>query len=252
MKRICGFTLVELLVVIAIISILAGLLLPALETALESARQVACTSNQKQNFLGISMYAEDFDNFPPLARSPDHLYPGHNFVGAHWIADYLEIQCRPFPTVEATRNNAVLLCPSDTDIGQFVYSARAAQTALNHPRGRIYFSYGTNYYHTMTYGTASCYWRKLSDIPAPGRTLLIGEPRHVIYDPPFSAAYRLYQGAVRYDVDLAAGYALEMRHGTENISNVLYYDGHSGVIDELAAVSGTRNDLPWDYDLNGH
>jgi prepilin-type N-terminal cleavage/methylation domain-containing protein len=59
-----AFTLVELLIVIVIISMLAGLLIPAVNYAREAARRAHCMNNQKNLGIGIINYATNNNGLP--------------------------------------------------------------------------------------------------------------------------------------------------------------------------------------------
>ena len=108
-----GFTLVELLVVIAIISILASMLLPALASAKERARGIACMSNLHQTGLALHVYSVDHD---------DYLVPAEYNVGngaAHeegWVTLLVNGGYLTAPKKEThgapPLGRSVFLCPS--------------------------------------------------------------------------------------------------------------------------------------------
>ena len=116
--RPARFTLVELLTVIAIISILASLLLPAVQGAMGKAQSTECQNKLRQMMLAVEMYLQDFNRQLPHIDGP---------MFTELYNPYLQ------------QTNEYRLCPTGDPDPQ----------PISTPNGQV-LHYGINHYH---YGT---------------------------------------------------------------------------------------------------
>jgi prepilin-type N-terminal cleavage/methylation domain-containing protein/prepilin-type processing-associated H-X9-DG protein len=161
MRRGRGFTLIELLVVIAIIAILAAILFPVFARAREKARQASCQSNQKQNALGLLMYASDYDGKICEPRMGKLRGRKQNCTCGN--APYYTWKAAVQPYV---KNQQLFSCPSLDGGGEVGWAGLA-------PGGDFPSTYGLN--NRFCGGCAYWNWLRMDNITEPASMIMVGE-----------------------------------------------------------------------------
>ena len=241
-KRTKKFTLIELLITIAILAILAGVLLPALNSAREKGRDISCFSNLKQIGTMLQMYIDSNDDITPAVNGN---HPTGDIYNISWLdllaGNYISSRI-PVKNGTVLYNTCylktapdgkslpigVLACPSSST---FTPGKDAVHDGLNYPdvdRGDV----------GVASKRAGMTKMKLGTIKQPSK-------RAAVFDMANSESDNGgTPGGFKKDPlntwGSLIGSDLKWRHGSKSGANFLYADGHVGLL-KAPAITTSRN-----------
>jgi prepilin-type N-terminal cleavage/methylation domain-containing protein len=225
-RRPRAFTLIELCVVIAICSMIASMLLPAVQQTRATARRIQCCGNMHQIGVAILTYVDvrpNFGRFPNCARQPS--------------VNPLKLPALPTTLAGWTENNpAMFYCPSD--LVYFQSEGQAEWQRLN-PNATpptdptVFFNYGVSYeYMYSTLCSASSPF-------TPGT-------RQQVLAAPQNKSANGNSGLILIAADFPVLISIDVNNPTDvDVTNVAYVPAPMQVHDQLGQ-DGSKNGLYMD------